>query len=217
MFLLISFRQSICPLTRWFSKAAAGLPKIRKNEAIRANEVMLLDQDGTKQGIDTVRNILSRIDRKVFDLVEVNSSHSPPICRLVSRTEAFKRALSMEEAASRQRLRLREKEIRFGTSMADRDFEIRMGRVREVLEKAWRVKVVVEPKGILGRTSLSKEKQWSRIVDELSRKYGRDLTIISRPQIEFRNLSAIVALNSAKPPQHPNKQEQSHPSQESVE
>lgn len=172
----------------------------RKNELINQREILYIDEAGVKHGVQSLRDVLSRIDRKAFDLVEVNSEHSPPICKLISKVQTFKRLQSMEEAAVRERYKLREKELRFGTSMAEHDYAIRMRRASEALERAFRVKVVVEPKGVLGREALSKERLWKKIFDEMVGRYGKELSLVSAPQVEFRNLTATLALLGAKPP-----------------
>lgn len=187
------------------TKNASSGPK--KNEMITSKEIFYIDEEGTKQGIKPLKDVLGQLDRKRYDLIEVNSEHSPPICKLVSREQAYKRLQSMEDAAVRERYKLREKELRFGTSMADHDYAIRIKRASEILEKAFRVKVVVEPKGVLGREALSKERLWKKIFDDLLLKYGKDLSLVSAPQVEFRNLTATLALLGAKPSAFASKKE----------
>ena len=170
-----------------------------KNEMITSREITLIDDAGVRQVLPLC-DVLPKVDRKLFDLVQVNAAHTPPICRLVSRSNVFKRQLASEEAVAKQRLKNREKEIRFGTSMAEHDFVIKLNRVKEMLEKAFRVRVVVEPKGAANSGALAKEALWRKVLTCLSEQYSSDLTIISAPAVEFRNLIATVALLSAKPP-----------------
>lgn len=170
-----------------------------KNEMITSREITLIDETGARQVLP-LRDVLPKVDRKLFDLVQVNAAHTPPICRLVSRSNVFKRQLASEEAVAKQRLKNREKEIRFGTSMAEHDFEIKLNRVKEMLEKAFRVRVVVEPKGAASSGAPAKEALWRKVLACLSEQYSSDLTIVSPPAMEFRNLIATVALLSAKPP-----------------
>lgn len=175
---------------------------IRKNDQIKAKSVIYIDPTGKRFDAQSVHHLLKTIDLKQWDLVEVNSSHVPPICKLVSKSESFKRQKAAEEAATRQRLKNREKEIRFGTSMAQHDFNIKLTRVKEILEKAFRVKVVVEPKGAINRSPIAKEQLWRRVLDDLAGQYGKNLVIISAPALELRSLVAVVALANAKPPRN---------------
>ncbi len=171
---------------------------LRKNELINASKILFIDQKGQKLEA-SVKSILNQFDRKRFDLVEVNPTHSPPICRLISKSEEFKRQLAIEDANVKQRLRNREKEIKFGTSMAEHDYGIKLRRTRELLEKAFRVKVTVEPKGVVNRDPLAKEKLWRQIFADLGAGYGKNLIVICPPQVEFRNLTALIALANVKP------------------
>jgi translation initiation factor IF-3 len=173
-------------------------PVIRKNDQIRAKTVIYIDPTGKRFDSQNVQYLLKTIDLKHWDLVEVNSSHTPPICKLVSKSESFKKQKAMEEAATRQRLKNREKEIRFGTSMAQHDYDIKLARIKEALEKSFRVKLVIEPKGAINRSPMAKEQLWRKIMDSLAGQYGKDLAIISAPALELRNLVAVVVLSNAK-------------------
>lgn len=183
----------------------ASAPRI--NEAIKSSRIIFIDENGTRHVDQVVPTVLRRIDRKLYDLVEVNSSHSPPICKLVSKTEAFRKQRAIDEAATKQRLKNREKEFRLGTSITEHDYQIRMHRIQETLEKSFRVRVVVEPKGVVNKSPIAREQLWKRVLDELVSKYGKTLNIICPPQIEMRSLAATVALTNWKPAPSPKSDE----------
>lgn len=171
------------------------------NETIKASKIVLIDETGKRLNDQLVPVVLRRIDRKLFDLVEVNSSHDPPICKLVAKSEAFRKQQAVEEAATKQRLKNREKEFRLGTSITEHDYQIRLHRIQETLEKAFRVRVVIEPKGVVNKSPMAREQLWKRVLDELVTIYGKSLTIICPPQLEMRSLAATVSLvNWQKPP-----------------
>lgn len=203
---------------RHFSRPASQSgPSIRKNDQIKAKTVIYIDPTGKRFDAQNVHHLLKTIDLTKWDMVEVNSSHVPPICKLVSKSESFKRQKSIEEAATKQRLKNREKEIRFGTSMAQHDYDIKLNRVKEILEKAFRVKVVVEPKGAINRSPLAKEQLWRRVIDDLAGQYGKNLVIISAPALELRSLVAIVALSNAIPPSIDNSKTEDRKDREEID
>jgi len=84
--------------------------------------------------------------------------------------------------------------------MAEHDYKIRIGRVKELLEKAYRVRLVIAPKGVINNSPIAKEQMWKRILDDLTAQYGKPFSIMSPPQVQFRNLTATVVLINAKPP-----------------
>jgi len=170
-----------------------------RNEQIMAKRITFIDKEGVKHVDQPLSSILNIVDRKLYDLVQVDSSQGLPICKLMSKNALFKKNLAAEEALVKQRLKNREKEIRFGTSMANHDYGIRLDQVKEKLEKAYRVRVVVEPKGVVNRTPIAKEQLWKKILNDLSAEYGKNLTIVSSPQLEFHVLSATVSLANAQP------------------
>ena len=170
-----------------------------KNEQIQLPQVVLVDENNNKQGPMSPSSILSTMNRRFQDLVLVNPTHSPPLVKIISRSEVFRKQQSLEDAARLLRLRQREKEVRFGTSMANRDFEMRFAKVQELLEKAWRVRIVVEGKGIKCG-AWEKEQMQKTVLERLKNEMGKDLMILAPPEIGGSgSLITTVQSASAKP------------------
>jgi translation initiation factor IF-3 len=184
-------------------KSSTNAIKIVKNEGIRAAQVLLIDENGKRHENSTLREVLSRIDRKRFDLVLVNPSHDPPIAKLVPRASAFQKNRTLEHATTQQRLRCREKEVRFGTGMGTHDLQLRTAKVRELLERAYRVRVVV---GVGSKaTPQVKEAVQRMILERLRDEMGKDLIFVSAPEMQLGRLSVTLASATAKPPSTKNK------------
>lgn len=81
-----------------------------------------------------------------FDLILVDSRQDPPIVRLQSSSESFKLIQQREEAATRARLANKLKEMHVTTVTGEHDFDVKISRVEEWINKGWRVKIVVEEK-----------------------------------------------------------------------
>ena len=56
-------------------------PKI--NDAIRADEVRLIDENGQNQGIVSKSDALARAEETGLDLVEISPDAEPPVCKIL--------------------------------------------------------------------------------------------------------------------------------------
>ncbi len=53
------------------------------NEEIRAQEVLLIDDQGVKLGVVPTREALKLAEERLLDLVEVAPQATPPVCRIM--------------------------------------------------------------------------------------------------------------------------------------
>jgi translation initiation factor IF-3 len=130
-------------LTRFFSK---GPPQLLKNEQLaRAFPTSrLIDNEGRlQQTLTETRSLLSQCGNG-FDLVLVDGHQSPPIVRFQSHAESYKLAQVRADAETRARLANKLKEMQISTVVGEHDFEFKAARIKEWIEKGWRVKVRIE-------------------------------------------------------------------------
>lgn len=185
-------------IKRFLASGTLGPPL--KNEAIKAPQVLFIDENNLRQGIHSPCDLLAKLDRRRYDLVLVNPNHSPPIVRPIARSVTFHRRQAQEEAASRERLRRREKEVRFGCSMAERDVEIRLGKVTELLRKAYRIRMVVEMRGVKADV-MGRERMQRVVMGRLRERFGGDLIVMSPPESLSGSIVTVIYCASAKAPQ----------------
>jgi translation initiation factor IF-3 len=60
-----------------------GPPERRRNEAIRASEVLVIDETGAKLGVLPIAEALEIARSRDLDLVELGNNATPPVCRLL--------------------------------------------------------------------------------------------------------------------------------------
>ncbi|KAJ3410599.1 hypothetical protein HDV05_003549 [Chytridiales sp. JEL 0842] len=71
--------------------AASSLKPQPKNEAIRASKVEVLGPGKLKRGILELAQALSLVNRSTHDLVMIDDTRSPPICRIVLKESRIKK------------------------------------------------------------------------------------------------------------------------------
>ncbi|GAC1433510.1 MAG: translation initiation factor IF-3 [Chloroflexota bacterium] len=115
-----------------------GLPV---NEAIRAREVLLLDEHGNNLGIVSREEALALARGRGMDLLQLAMASSPPRCRLGD-------ARSQQETAARQARAQRAgnaspKELRLRTATGAHDVATQVRRAAQLLAAGHQVKVTV--------------------------------------------------------------------------
>lgn len=148
------------------TRGPSGEPRI--NQAIRAREVRLIDQNGRMAGVVLLHRALAQAREQGLDLVEVQATASPPVCRIMDygryRYEMRKRA---KEGRKKQHS-LEEKGIRFRVNTGPHDLETKIRRARAFLEDGFRVVFTVRLRGIEWEHQGEAEGHFRRCAEELA-------------------------------------------------
>lgn len=163
------------------------LYSVVKNEAILLAQVLYIDENNNRQGTFNPTELLQRIDRRKYDLVLVNAEHTPPIVRPLPRSSPIPTV---------RRQAIREKEFHFGTTMGKSDRDRRTERVGELIEKAYRIKLVVE--GRKGE-KVGREVVMRELINEMRVRFGRDL-MVTTPEMVSGSITCTIYNSKAKPP-----------------
>lgn len=122
------------------TQAKALIPQFRINEKIVADEVRLIEPDGTF-GVMSVAEALKKAEEYGLDLVEVSPKAVPPVCKILE-FGAFK--YQKEKEAKKQRAASSEVEIkgiRLSLRIGDNDRNIRLKQAKGFLEKGKKIRV----------------------------------------------------------------------------
>lgn len=167
------------------------MDKTRVNERIRAKEVLVIDEDGTKLGVMPTREALKLARNKDLDLVEVSPNSNPPVCRIMDFGKyKYQMQKKMHEAKKKQKT-IEVKTVKVRPRTDEHDMQVRIKQVRKFLEKGNKVKAVVMFRGReqahveLGEAQLLKIFDAVKDIAEMERKpkkEGRDMIMILAPK-----------------------------------
>jgi translation initiation factor IF-3 len=162
---------------------------IRVNEKIRVPEVRLIDTDGKQIGIVPTSEALRIAYDKGLDLVEVNPSANPPVCKIMDFGK-YKYELEKKEREARKKLKeIEVKEFKIGFNISEHDYSYRKEHMIEVLKEGNKVKVSIVFKG---RQLAFKDKGYdliNKIAEDL-KPYG---ALEKEPKFEGKRLVAVFA------------------------
>ncbi len=163
-------------------------PKLRINERIFAREVRVIDSDGKQLGLMPPRAALEVARGKGLDLVEIASTATPPVCKIIDYGkylyEEKKRASESRKKQHHQLL----KEIKLRPKIDDHDYETKRNHVKRFIEEGDKVKVTIMFRGReIVHSDLGRD-----ILDKIAEELEEVAVIDSAPFTEGRNMFMIL-------------------------
>ncbi len=113
------------------------------NQAIRASEVLLIDDEGVKHGVVPVKEALDLADERDLDLVEVAPGAKPPVCRIMDYGK-YKFLQQKREKDTRRKQKTQSvKEMKMRPKIDVHDYNFKVKSIKNFLTHGHRVKVSV--------------------------------------------------------------------------
>ncbi|MGE5592104.1 MAG: translation initiation factor IF-3 [Betaproteobacteria bacterium] len=163
------------------------------NEAIRAREIRLIDENGEQLGIMVVREGLRIAAEKGLDLVEVAPNAKPPVCRLLDYGKyKYEQAKRDREARKKQRI-MDIKEVRMTPKIEGHDFQVKVRNAQKFLQDGDKVKATVR---FRGREIVHADIGRALLLDlaEEVKDYG---VIEREPRVEGKHMIMVLAPKQA--------------------
>jgi translation initiation factor IF-3 len=119
------------------------------NEAIRAQEMMVIGPNGEQLGIKSKQDALTLAKYAGFDLVLMSEAATPPVCKIMDYNRfRYEKKKKAKDALKKQREAIVDiKEFRLSITIDVHDFNTRLKNARKNLEKGAKVKASIRFKG----------------------------------------------------------------------
>ncbi|HEX7073661.1 MAG TPA: translation initiation factor IF-3 [Hyphomicrobiaceae bacterium] len=161
----------------------------RINEAIRAREVRLIDENGQNLGIVSRFEALERASAAGLDLVEVSPDANPPVCKILDFGK-FKYQEQKKAAEARKHQKIVEvKEIKMRPSIDDHDYDVKMRSIKRFFDEGDKVKITLRFRG--------REMAHQHIGYDLLQRVKADLGDLAKveaePRLEGRQMVMVLA------------------------
>jgi translation initiation factor IF-3 len=161
--------------------------RVRVNEAIRAKEIRVVDEDAGQLGIMTPEQALSLARSRELDLVEVAPGANPPVCRIMNYGKfQYQKSKRAHEAKKHQK-QVVLKEIKFRPKTEEHDFSFKKNNIVRFLAEGNKAKASIVFRGREMTHQELGRKLMDRLVGELA-----DVAEVERPpKMEGYSLVAI--------------------------
>jgi len=163
------------------------------NRRIRAREVRLIGEDGEQLGVVLLQKALQMAYERGLDLVQVASTMTPPVCRLLDYGKYKYEQTKKERKAKRgQRVGLL-KEVRLRPKIEEHDLQAKIRTTKKLLEEGNKVRLFLR---FRGREVIYPELGWNvlRKVAEAS----KELAVVSSSVNDERSIALVLSPVSRK-------------------
>lgn len=163
-------------------KNQSNSPKI--NQKIHFPKIRVIDTEGEQIGILTPKEALKIAVERELDLVLVNETSDPPVCRIMNYSKyKFEQKKKAKELKKKQH-KVSLKEVKMRYKIDEHDYQVRVNQAERFIKSGDNVKVSVNFKG--------RENQHTKLGYELLNRMAKDLEDIAdvqqKPKKEGRNL-----------------------------
>lgn len=161
---------------------------------IRVPEIRCIDEDGEQMGVIPTRQALVRAHETGLDLVEINATAKPPVCRIMDHGKfKYEQDKKKKEQKKKQSI-VKLKEVKFHVNVGQHDYDTKMRHAFEFLEEGHRVKFSLMFRG--------RENAHRELGFELMKRIAKDIsevaTIDQAARLQGRNIFMMVVPNKKK-------------------
>jgi len=156
------------------------------NDQIRHKEMMVIGPNGEQLGIKSKQDALTLANYAGFDLVLMNDSASPVVCKIMDYNKfKYEKKKKIKEQQKKQReANVETKEFRLSPSIDKHDFETRVKNAHKHLEKGAKIKATVRFKGReMAHTELGKD-----VLTRFAESLSDIATIEQSPKLEGKSM-----------------------------
>jgi translation initiation factor IF-3 len=165
------------------------VPQARINDYIRAQQVRLIDEDGSQLGIKPTREAMQYAYDKGLDLVEVASQADPPVARVMDYGKYRYEQEQKAKLARKHQTQINIKEIKLRPKIGVHDYNTKKGHVERFLNQRAKVKVTIMFRG----RETSHPERGRDLLMRLAEDVSNIGQIESAPLLDGRNMVMVLA------------------------
>ena len=161
------------------------------NGEIRCSQMLVIGPKGEQLGVKSKSDALTLADYAGFDLVLINVTSNPPVCKLMDyKKYKYEKKKKQKENDKKQRETSFEvKEFRLSVTIDKHDFETKMNNAKKHLEKGNKVKASIRFKGRqLAHTELGED-----VLNRFAEGLSDVAEVESKPKFEFKSIYMVLA------------------------
>lgn len=162
---------------------------MRVNRQIRAPRVRLIDHEGNQVGVVTIMDAQRKAEDAKLDLVEISPKAQPPVCKIVDYGKFRYEQAKKEKEHKRSQQQSKLKEVKMKPNIDTHDYDTKLRRARDFLEKGHKVRVTCMFRG--------REMAHPEVGRRVMQQFVKDLEEISQveafPKMMGRMLTMVIA------------------------
>ena len=160
----------------------------RRNESIRAREVLLIAEDGEQLGVKPLPEALTIARERELDLVEVAPNASPPVCRIMDFRRHQYEEQQRRKESRRKATQVVIKEMKFRPKIDIHDYTTKMRHVERFLAEGNKVKLTIMFRG----REMAHPELGRKILDRVAEDVSDIAIVESAPKQDGRNMTMVL-------------------------
>jgi translation initiation factor IF-3 len=151
--------------------------------------VRVIGADGEMVGVLSRDEALALAEESGLDLVEIQPTADPPVCRIMDYGKFKFEAQKKANAAKKKQKIVEIKELKFRPTTDDGDYKIKLRNLRRFLEEGDKVKVNIRFKG----REMSHQELGLEMAKRIETDLADEVIIEQRARLEGRQMIMMVA------------------------
>ncbi|MBU2166593.1 MAG: translation initiation factor IF-3 [Alphaproteobacteria bacterium] len=159
------------------------------NQDIRAARVLLIDQNGEKQGVMPLASALEAAEEAGMDLVQIVSNAETPVCKILDYGKfRFQEQKKKAEARKRQKI-VELKEIKLRPNIDTHDYDVKAKAMHRFFEEGDKVKVTLRFRG----REMAHPELGMKLLNKVQADFEEVAKVEYAPRMEGRQMIMILA------------------------
>lgn len=159
---------------------------------IRANELRVIDQDGTQLGVLSRSEALQMAEDQGLDLVEISPDANPPVVKIIDWGKFNYQKTKQLQKNKKNAKSFEVKQMRFGLKIGDHDLGVKVNKINNFLESGHKVKITIF---FRGREMAHKDLGF-QLADKVLAAFGDTITVDQKPQLSGKQLNFVIRSNN---------------------
>lgn len=155
----------------------------------------MIGADGSQVGVLAIRDALAKAQDANLDLVEISPNANPPVCKIIDYGKFRYDQTKKEKESKKSQHQVKVKEVKLKPNIDEHDFQTKLKKAHQFLEKGNKVKVTCVFRG--------REMAYPELGRKVVKKFCEGLEGISQVESPAkhlgRNLICILAPGVTKP------------------
>ncbi len=161
----------------------------RINEDIRVSRVLLIDENGDKQGEMPIASALEAAQEAGLDLVEVSPNQEVPVCKILDYGKLrFLEQKKKAEARKKQKT-ADLKEIKMRPNIDTHDYEVKTKAITRFFESGDKVKITLRFRG----REMAHQHLGMELMQKVKVEFDEVAKVELEPKLEGRQMIMILA------------------------
>ncbi len=161
----------------------------RINQLIRAQDVCLIDDQGTNHGTISLDKALELADEAGLDLVEVSPNMDPPVCKLLDYGKYKYQAQKKAAEARKKQKTFDVKEIKMRPNIDTHDYDVKLRNMKRFFEHGDKVKVTLRFRG----REMAHQDLGLRLLRRVKAEVEEIAKVEAEPKLEGRQMVMVLA------------------------